>query len=380
MKDFDMKILFILPSLTLGGLERALVTLANALTERGHNVTVLVLNNVYDLKDDLNPSVRLIYKSAKPHKIMKRIPYIRYKFYDDGMWETRASAKTLYKYYVGDEKYDVEIGFFRGLSVKIISGSTNKTSTKLAWVHSDFKHCRGITNNFGNIKKTKAGYAKFKKIVCVSKQAEDSFREVIGLKDKTTVINNIIEEETITQLSKEPIEIHKSKFTMVSVGRLTYAKGYDRLLKVVKRLNDSGYDFDLWLVGGGEDEEMLKKYAKDNNLSNVKFLGKKPNPYGYMKAADLYICSSYFEGFPLTVSEAVLLEMPILSTDCSGSNEILAGGEYGMLVDNSTEGLYNGINDLLKNKGVLDTYKSKAILRKPFFDKEKILGKIENLL
>ena len=99
-----------------------------------------------------------------------------------------------------------------------------------------------------------------------------------------------------------------------------------------------------------------------------------------MKNADLYVCSSRYEGFNLTVAEALFLETPVISTDCTGPREILADGEYGMLVDNSTEGLYNGINNLLKNKGVLDTYKSKAILRKPFFDKEKILSKIENLL
>lgn len=373
------KILFVLPWLAVGGLERMQVTLANALVMRGYDVTVLVLENRLDLKDELDGRVHLVYKPYKPHKIMKRIPYIRYKFYDDGMWETRASAEKLYKYYVGNEKYDVEIGFFRGLSVKIISGSTNKASKKIAWVHSDFKHCGGVTNNFKSLKDTKYAYSKYEKIVCVSRQAEESFNEIIGFHDKTTVIYNMIPTDSILEKSKETIDIKKEKFAILSVGHLINVKGFDRLLEAVKRLNDDGFDFDLWLVGYGEDEDKLKEYAKKNNLNNVKFLGFEKNPYKYMKNADLYVCSSRYEGFNLTVAEALFLETPVISTDCTGPREILADGEYGMLVDNSTEGLYNGINNLLKNKGVLDTYKSKAIMRKPFFDQYDIIKSIENL-
>ena len=374
------KVLFILPWLALGGLERMQVTLANALVNKGYDVTVLVFENRLDLKDELDERVHLIYKPYKPHKIMKHIPYIRNRFYDDGMWEKRASAKRLYKYYVGNEKYDIEIGFFRGLSIKVISGSTNKDSKKIAWVHSDFKRCGGVTNNFKSLEDTKYAYSKYDRIICVSKQAEDSFNEIIGLIGKTTVIYNMLPVDRILEKSKEAIDIKKKKFTILSVGHLINVKGYDRLLSVAKRLNEEGFSFDLWIVGYGADEAVLKEYAKENGLDNVKFLGFQKNPYKYMKNADLYVCSSRYEGFNLTVAEALILGTPVISTDCTGPNEILDHGKYGLIVENSDEGLYNGIHSILKNKGVLDTYKSKAILRKPFFDKEKILGKIENLL
>lgn len=374
-----MKIIFILPWLALGGLERVQVTIANALVDKGYDVTIIVLENRLDLKDELNERVHLIYKPYKPHRIMSRIPYIRNRFYDDGMWETRASAKKLYKYYVGDEKYDIEIGFFRGLSVKIISGSTNKASKKIAWVHSDFKKCGGVTSNFKSLEDTKKAYSQYDKIICVSKKAEKSFNEVIGLPDKTQVIYNMLPTNSILKLSKEPINAEKTRFTILSVGHLTNAKGFDRLLNAVKRLNEDGFEFELWLAGYGEDEEKLKNYAKENNLNNIKFLGYQKNPYKYMKAADLYVCSSRFEGFNLTVAEALFLETPVLSTDCTGPSEILAGGEYGLLVDNSEDGLYNGIYSLLTDRSLLDTYKAKAILRKPFFDESQILKEIESL-
>lgn len=373
------KVLFILPWLALGGLERVQVTIANALAGKGYDVTVLVLEDRVDLKDELDKRVHLIYKPYKPHRIMSRIPYIRNRFYDDGMWETRASAKRLYKYYVGSEKYDIEIGFFRGLSVKIISGSTNKSSKKIAWVHNDFKRCGGVTNNFKSLEDTKTAYSKYDKIICVSKQAMNSFNEVIGLPDKTQVIYNMLPTTDILKLSGEPLDIKKQTFTILSVGHLTEQKGFDRLLNAVKRLNEDGFGFELWLAGYGEDEEKLKNYAKENNLNNVKFLGYQKNPYKYMKAADLYVCSSRYEGFNLTVAEALFLETPVLSTDCTGPSEILANGKYGMLVDNSEDGLYNGIYSLLTDRGLLDTYKAKAILRKPFFDESQILKEIESL-
>lgn len=373
------RVLFVLPWLALGGLERMQVTIANALVMRGYDVTVLVLENRLDLKDELDERVHLVHKPYKPHKIMKRIPYIRNKFYDDGMWETRASAKKLYNYYIGKEKYDIEIGFFRGLSVKIVSGSTNKISRKIAWVHNDFKHCGGVTNNFKSLEDTRAAYSKYDKIVCVSKQAEESFNEIIGLCDKTKVIYNMLPTDRILKAANESIDIKKQKFTILSVGHLIEQKGFDRLLEAVKRLNDDGFDFDLWLVGYGEDEEKLKEYAKKNTLNNVSFLGFQKNPYKYMKNADLYVCSSRYEGFNLTVAEALFLETPVISTDCTGPREILEDGKYGMLVDNSTEGLYNGIYSFLFDKSLLNEYKNKVVLRKPFFNEDRIFSNIESL-
>ena len=156
-------------------------------------------------------------------------------------------------------------------------------------------------------------------------------------------------------------------------------KGYDRLLKVVKRLNNDGLQFELWLVGYGKDEEKLKRFTAENNLTNVKFLGKQKNPYKYMKNADLYVCSSKYEGFNLTVAEALFLGTPVLSTDCTGPREILDDGKYGMLVDNSEDGLYNGILRLINQKDLLKEYRTKAIERQSFFDESRIISQIKNL-
>ncbi len=354
------KILFVLPWLKVGGLERVQVNIANALSSRGHDVTILALNPENDLFGELDKRVKYVYKPYKPHKIMKRLPYIRHKFYDDGMWETRASANALYKYYVGNEKYDVEIGFFRGLSIKIISGSTNKNSVKLAWVHNDFTKCSGIDNNFKNRNETIFAYGKFDKIVCVSNQAKDGFIKTIGYNDKTLTIYNLLPIERIKALSQEPCNLEFNKFTVLSVGRLTRQKGYERLISAVKSLAEEGYSLDLCLIGDGEERDDLLKHIEDEKISNVKLLGKKLNPYPYMKNADLYVCSSLYEGYNLTVAEALILGTPVLSTDCTGPKEILDNGKYGLVVDNSEFGLYNGIKKILDNREILIKLKKRA--------------------
>ncbi len=368
------KILFVLPWLAIGGLERVQVNLANALAETGHDVTILTLNPQADLKGELSPKVHYRYKPYKPHPIGGRIPYIRHKLYDDGMWETRASAKKLYRYYVGKEKFDVEIGFFRGLSVKIISGSTNPRSVKLAWVHNDFHQCGGIANNFKSMAAVQKAYGKYDRIVCVSDRAKQSFEEVIGHSEKTIRIYNLQPIERIVEMGKQSCNARKEKFTLVSAGRLNTQKGYDRLIGAVKRLHAEGNDLALWLVGGGEEEKNLRELAAGDE--NIRFFGAQPNPYPYMRQADLYICSSRYEGFNLTVAEALILGVPVLSTDCTGPTEILDGGKYGMICENSEEGLYRGIKELLEAPDQLKEYKNKTQERAAFFDADEIVKQV----
>lgn len=372
------KILFVLPWLAVGGLERVQVTLANALADRGYDVTIMTLNPQADLKPELSSKVKYVYKPYKPHPIARRIPYIRHRFYDDGMWETRASAKKLYQYYVGNEQFDVEIGFFRGLSVKIISGSTNPNSVKLAWVHSDFKHCAGITSNFKNLQDVKNAYERFDRIICVSQKAKQSFEEVIGHVEKTVCIYNFLPIEKILALSNQPCTIVKRCFTIVSVGRLSEVKGYDRLIKAIQRLHDEGTNLELWLIGDGEERAKLADLVGDADY--IRLLGMQQNPYPYMKQADLYVCSSRYEGFNLTVAEALVLGLPVLSTDCTGPTEILDHGKYGMICENSEEGLYCGIKELITNRHSLQNFASRSSSRGQVFSVDKSMDLLSDIL
>ncbi len=380
----DMKkIIFVLPSLAIGGLERVQITIANALVSKGYDVTVLCLDPMADLLPLIDKRIKYIYKPYKQHHIMGKLPYVRYKFYDSGMWETRASAKKLYKYYVGNEKFDVEIAFFRGLPIKIISGSTNKFSKKIAWVHNDFTKCSGFVNNFKSIDDVKKAYSVFNKIVCVSNQAKEGFIKVISNFASLVTIYNILPKNFIIKESNKvpSIKILKSDFHFVSVGRLLdNAKGQIRLINVISKLRKEGYNVSLNLVGTGPDECKIKNRIIELKAEDYIYtVGNQINPYPYIKESDLLICSSFFEGFNLTVAEALILDVPVLSTNCTGPNEILDNGKYGIIVENSEEGLYGGLLNVLNNPSILDDLKLRAKERKDFFNENKLLNQIIGL-
>ena len=375
------KILLVSESLARGGMERILVDISNALVERNYDVTVVLYGQGDALKDELDKRVHLSYVPRKPLKIRRNLPYFHRRYRND-KWEKRASSRTLYNYYVGHKKYDVEIGFYRGPSIKIVSGSKNRKSKKLAWVHTDVKLCdpKSLTKFFNDIEEVKAAYSKFDNIVCVSDKAGESFSEVIGLNEKISTIYNMISCERIQTKSLEECELRKNRFTFISVGRQIPDKGYMRLLSSVRRLNEEGYEFDLWLIGGGRDEENLHAYAKENNLQNVIFAGMQDNPFKYVRQADLFICSSVREGFNIAVAESLSLGVPVMTTRCTGPTEILGDGEYGIIVDNNEEGLYLGMKRVLDNKDILKPFAEKAKDRSLTFDENNIMQQIIELI
>ena len=375
-------ILFVTESLARGGMETVLVTLANALAKREHTVTVICYNPCHDLVGDLDTHVNYIYKPRKEFKLIRKIPHIRKKYnYRKATWEHRASATALYRYYVGDEKYDVEIGFYRGPAIKIVSGSTNKNSIKLAWVHTDFKICdkSTIVGWFNNLDEAKKAYGKMDRIACVSDQAKNSFSDVIGHKDKTVTVYNMISTSEIEKLKTEPCPIKKKRFTFVTVGRLIPDKRQDRILSATKKLCDEGYQFDVWIVGGGRCEDELKEYCKTHSLNNVLFMGMQDNPYKYLSQADMFVLSSHREGFAIVIPEAMACGLPVLSTKCTGPTEILKNGEYGLLVENSDNGVYKGMKDTLDDPSMIDKYKTKSEKRYLDFDEYAIMPKIIEL-
>lgn len=376
------KILFILPSLAMGGLERMQINLANKLQSIGYDVTVMILDKNRDLEHELHSSVTLHQKEYKKH-LGKTIPYIRHVFYDDGMWETRATPTELYKYYVGKKRYDVEVAFFHGLCVKIISGSTNKDAVHLAWIHNDFRNIFSYRFQFQNHKAVLEAYKKFDRVVCVSDSARQGFIDTIGDTGNAITIYNMLPVEKIKRLSKEEISYRypEKGLNLVTVGRLKNShKGQLRLIAVVSRLKKEGHNISLTIVGDGEDRGIIERAIRQHHAGEYIFLtGMRSNPFPYIAGADVLVCSSYYEGFNLTVAEALILGVPVISTNCTGPNEILDHGKYGMLVENSRRGLYHGLKILAEKPLVVLRYRTKALQRIDFFSESRIIKQITDL-
>lgn len=376
------RILFILPSLATGGLERMQVTLANRLCRSGYDVTVMILDNNRELENELDSEVSLTRMDYK-RKLGRRVPYIRHVFYDDGMWERRATPAALYRYYVGNETYDVEIAFFHGLPVKIISGSTNKDAVHLAWIHTDFTIIKGYRSNFKSDEKVYDAYRKMDTVVCVSESARKGFIKAVGDTGNTKTIYNMLPVSKIMSLAEEEIAYRypKTGLDLVLVGRLKDSpKGQRRLISAVSRLRKEGYSLSLTLVGDGSDRSAIEAHIIKHRAQEYIFLvGAQQNPFPYIAGADMLVCSSYYEGFNLTVAEALILGTPVISTRCTGPCEILDGGRYGMLVENSESGLYEGLKKLSEDPQLLGTYRSKTKQRSDFFNEDRILNEILQL-
>ncbi len=136
----------------------------------------------------------------------------------------------------------------------------------------------------------------------------------------------------------------------------------------------------MWILGEGEERQNLEAAIDKYQLADcVKLLGYQKNPYKYMVKSDLFVCSSFYEGFSTVVSEAVILGIPIVTTDCTGAKEILRDSEYGLITGIDDDSLFEGLKKMLWDKQLYQHYKDKVLERQAFFDMNKVVTEIEQL-
>jgi glycosyltransferase involved in cell wall biosynthesis len=364
------KLLIAIDSLGGGGAEKVLINLLNHLNTNKYSITLLLLFNEGVYLKDVPPHVEVKYLFNPKSTWLRKIIYKIFKYFP---------AEKIYKKYI-KESYDVEIAFLEGCTTKLISGSTNPRSKKVAWVHTDFSNHHWTVHYYKSNEEEQRQYKLFNDIVFVSNDARKGFETTLGLYENLSVIYNPIDAQDIIARAKEETIVH-DKLTVCSVGRLIPAKGYDRLLNVHSKLIKEGIEHDLLLIGEGEERQALAQQCQQLGVTtSVKFLGFQNNPYKYIAAADLYVSSSRAEGLPLVVAEALILGKPVVSTRCSGPVELLDNGNYGLIVENSEEGLYNGMKQLLVNTEERKRYGELSLQRRSFFDIKQILGQIEDLI
>lgn len=366
-------ILFVIPTLSGGGAEKVLVNLANELSCK-YLVTVLTLFDIGINKSNLSTRVKYQY-------IFKR--NIRGNIYLFKLFNPSFLAKVFIR---GD--YDYVVAFLEYTVTRIVSGYCGKAE-KIAWIHStvNSQTLKTFLSPYRSKKECVGCYSKFNKIICVSEDVSKSFKsEFPAVTSPCFIKYNILNSKKIAQLSSEPItdniQICSQKINICSVGRLIPIKGFMRLLQVYKRLIDEGIALNthLYLLGTGSDKVLLESYISNNSIdSYITLLGYKENPYKYVSKMDLFICSSYSEGLSTAVTEAILLGVPVLTTQCSGMNELLDKGNCGCIVENSESGLYLGLKNLIENEDLRGYYKERVLEQRKLFDDSHILKEIEDL-
>lgn len=277
------------------------------------------------------------------------------------------------------EKYDVGIAFIEGYATRFLSGAPAGVK-KIAWLHTDIENNHWTDVSYQSREEEKACYQVFDKIVCVSAVVEKRAQEILNVTN-TVVLHNPIETRKIEELSKISVNKDEGKVRIVSIGSLIPVKGYDRLIRVVKRLKDERDPIELFILGEGRERKGLEKFIVENNLCDtIHLMGFMDNPYPILRSADIYVCSSYAEGFNTAITEALVLGRAIVSTEISGVREQLGGtSEYGIITDNSEDGLYSGLKRMLADDNIT-YYQKKAKSRGKCFNLETQMQKIYSVI
>lgn len=274
--------------------------------------------------------------------------------------------------------YDIEIAFLEGPITRILS-TKNRNTKKIVWVHNDISLVFGKGIKAKLKKKIDAKiYQKYEKIIFVSKDNQKKFEKIYNnLKpiDKR-VIYNYINKQSILQKAKETADINFNKNVMnfVSVARLVPQKAIDRLIEVHSRLIEEGLSHNFYVVGEGPEKEKLQEMITNKKVEDTfHLLGKKENPYPYIKAGDYFCLLSHFEGYGMVLEEAKILDKPIIITDTAG-REAVEGYKNVVLLENDEKAIYEGLKNIIENENKQDTQEKEE------YDNKIIIEKLKELL
>lgn len=361
-------ILFFINTLGGGGAEKALVELVNHLDATKYRVTVHTFLDTGVYKDALKEHIQ--YKTvirAKNAKIRAAWSKICMRC---------LPAKLFYKWFIKGD-YDYEVTFLEGFPTKIIAASSNPKSRRIAWLHTDLIHYPDSQAAYSKSFTERQAYEKLDQVVCVSQSVCESLRRKYDIpQEKTAVLYNVVDDEAVRCKAAQDCEEPTARPLVISVGRLSEQKSFDRLLRVHKRLIDDGLAHTLWIVGEGEKRLELEAYIDENQLKNVKLLGFQKNPYAYMAKADLFVSSSVAEGFSTVITESVILGVPVISTDTAGAYEPEEAPRCSVVVKNE-DALYEAIKKTLQDPMEMQRLREDVRAKQPFFKKDYFVKKIE---
>ena len=332
------KIAIFLPRLSIGGMERALVNLLVMSDLKNKYSINLYVGYIKDEEyiDDLPGGINIHIFCKKKWNIFNKIM-------------TAIKMLCLNTKFVFNDNYYAAICYGHNHGILALLART-ASKNNIIFIHADLENRSKSEMDRLN---RQVRFEKFKKVACVSEKALRSFRNIFPkYKGISTVINNYIDGKHILDMSLneedlvENIDFNNTTFVHVS-RQEERSKKISRIIESSKRLKDENYNFQVLLIGEGEDTESYKEKIKEYGLEDtILMLGKKKNPYVYIKKSSALLFTSLFEGYGIVLDEARILNVPIVSTDVSDAKKMAEEG-YGILCENSQEGVYQGMKKFL---------------------------------
>lgn len=365
-------ILILMPSMFIGGAERSLIGLLDSIDYTKYNIDLFLNRHEGEFLNLIPKKVNLLPQIDAYTNFDRPIKYVLFsKNFKYGIARLKAKADMRKNVKLGnehnvwsslqfisnrltpllpniDKEYDLAINF---LGIADVLGQKVKAKKKLAWIHTDY------TKLVPNKKLDMDTYSKVDYVVTVSKDCENQLLSVYPmLEDKSLVVENILSEKFIKEQANEKIiddkfDINNDQIKLVSIGRFTDAKNFDNVPQICKYILEKGINVKWYIIGFGGDETLIKQKIKEFDMEqHVVILGKKENPYPYIKACDIYVQPSRYEGKAVAVREAQILNKSVVITNFETSKSQLKDGFDGVIVHMDNEGCAEGICNLIKDK------------------------------
>ena len=373
------KILFMVSSMNIGGVEKSLLSLLAVIPKEKYEITILTLDKKGGFLEYIPNNVKLIeaewFKYIKPlimdspQNIIKRyiknyeflkIPSFIYSYFKSKKTNDRY---IYYKHVLKSipeckEKYDAAIAYAGPTEIidAYISRKV-KAEKKIAWVHFDISKHKINKKLYNNL------YERFDKIFAVSNECKKKLDEIIpAVRNKSEVLFNIVSEDLINEMSESYVDFDDNYkgIKIITVGRLSKEKGQDLAIKALAKLKKDRYDVKWYCIGEGNSRQEFEQLIKEYNLENdFLLLGATSNPYPYIKNADIYVQTSRHEGYCLTLAEAKALNKPIVTTDFIGAYEQIKNNENGIIVSCNENDLADAIRKLIDEKEICSKFSNK---------------------
>lgn len=393
-------LLIVSHALELGGAERSLIGLLDALDPEEWNIDLFLLRHEGELMDSIPDNVNLLPQVssytvlARPMKdtlkevhflltsarLMGKIAansYAKKNGHTDSIVSLEYSHKftcPLMPKIQSNKTYDLAISF---LTPHYIVAQKVQAKKKIAWIHTDYSQVQV------NVESETKMWDVYDHIASISDAVTDGFLKAFPtLREKIVLIENILPKTLIEKQAQERVDDMvkvDDEIILLSIGRFSYAKNFDNIPDICAKLCQFGLNVKWYLIGYGGDESLIRqKIAEKGMEERVIILGKKSNPYPYIKACDIYVQPSRYEGKCVTVREAQLLGKPVVITRYATSSSQLEDGVDGVIVPMDNEGCAEGINKLVNNQETLKKIVNNC-LKKDYSNSDEVL-KIKEII
>lgn len=380
------KILLSTHSMRIGGVERSFAALLAALDYDKYDVDVFVYTHDGELMSLIPKQANLLPEKKSYSLFMssfkslvlnfqfgiilaKVIAKIHTKISESKVSNPENKQLNFYHQYlckyvawflpkISNKEYDACFAF---LHPNYFEYQKVKAKKYMAWIHTDFSFLIVDKNEELNM------WQHYQSIAAISEAAKNAFASKFPeLKDRLTVVENLLSKESVVQeAAAQNIDVELNllpgQLAFCTVGRFTTAKNMDNIPAIAQKLKTLGMHFKWFLIGFGGDESLIRSKIKEYKVEDlVVILGKKNNPYPYIKACDVYIQPSRFEGKAVTVIEAQMLGKPVIITKYTTSSTQLKDGFDGVIVPMENEACAQAIFETVNNKELLQSIATNA--------------------